>query len=342
MLKNHPDYFIINLDKLTYAGNLENLTGTSDHNNYIFIKGDIGDEDLVKKIFNGLKHPATKQTMKIDSVINFAAESHVDRSIQNVNDFLITNILGVKNLLEAAKISWHESNKYKDKMFIQISTDEVYGSLGKTGKFTEKSPYNPKNPYAASKAGADHLVSSFLNTYNLPVIITHCSNNYGPYQFPEKLIPLTITNAINQKPIPLYGNGENIRDWVFVTDHCRALATILKYGKSGHCYNIGGNNEKKNIEVVTKICEILDEMCPADFSHKELITFVKDRPGHDLRYAIDYNKIMHELGWVPQVSFDEGIKDTIQWFLKNRDWANRITSGEYMAYNNKYCRSRIY
>lgn len=274
-------------------------------------------------------------------VINFAAESHVDRSIHGASDFVKTNVLGTNNLLQAARDAWANAEPDEEKRFIHVSTDEVYGSLGKEGKFTEKTPYNPKNPYAASKAAADHLVRSYYNTFSLPVIITNCSNNFGPYQFPEKLIPLVINNCLNRKPLPIYGKGINMRDWIYVTDHCRALDMVLQHGKPGESYNIGGGNEKQNIDVVKTICEILDRLKPGDSSYKELITFVEDRPGHDLRYAIDYTKINEELGWEPVYSFEDSIEKTIKWYLDNLQWIKNVTSGDYRAYYEKQYGKRI-
>lgn len=338
--KEYPDYFIINLDKLTYAGNLENLKELDSFGNYLFIKGDIADDKLVRNIFHGAMHQSNSPKKCIDFVVNFAAESHVDRSIQSASEFIKTNINGTNNLLLAAKNSWQGLKNDNDKRFIHISTDEVYGSLGKTGKFTEETRYNPQNPYAASKAGADHLVRSYYNTFDFPAIITNCSNNYGPYQFPEKLVPLTINNALTGKPIPVYGKGENVRDWVYVNDHCRALDLVLHYGQPGQSYNIGGDSENKNIEVVTTICEILDKLKPASKSYKELITFVQDRPGHDMRYAIDYTKINKDLGWVPEVSFSEGIRRTVQWYLDNQHWVKSVINGEYLEYYEKQYGSR--
>lgn len=341
IINKHQDYFVINMDSLTYAGNLENLSEIENHPNYLFIKGDIADEDCVNEVFKGVKHPKSGKIMNIDSVINFAAESHVDRSIHGASDFVKTNVLGTNNLLQAARDAWANAEPDEEKRFIHVSTDEVYGSLGKEGKFTEKTPYNPKNPYAASKAAADHLVRSYYNTFSLPVIITNCSNNFGPYQFPEKLIPLVINNCLNRKPLPIYGKGINMRDWIYVTDHCRALDMVLQHGKPGESYNIGGGNEKQNIDVVKTICEILDRLKPGDSSYKELITFVEDRPGHDLRYAIDYTKINEELGWEPVYSFEDSIEKTIKWYLDNLQWIKNVTSGDYRAYYEKQYGKRI-
>ncbi len=308
MLQTHP-YRIINLDKLTYAGNLENLSDVESHPNYTFIKGDICDRLLIEKIF-------TEE--KVDTVVNFAAESHVDRSILGARVFVETNVLGTQTLLDAAKT-------FRVEKFLQVSTDEVYGTLGETGYFTEETPLAPNSPYSASKAGADFLVRAYHETFKLPTIITRCSNNYGPYQFPEKLIPLMIANALNDKPLPVYGDGLNVRDWLYVEDHCRAIDIVLHKGKFGDVYNIGGHNEKRNIDIVKLILHKLGKP-------ESLITFVKDRPGHDRRYAIDAGKIERELGWKPQETFETGIEKTIQWYLENRNWWERILSGEYQKY----------
>lgn len=322
MLDEHPDYKIINLDLLTYAGNLENLEDVSENKNYIFIKGDIRDRDRVEKIF---------KEDEIDYVINFAAESHVDRSIDEPEIFLTTNIIGTQVLLDVAKASWKLDKEnsycleYKEGVkFLQVSTDEVYGNLGETGYFKEEDNLLPNNPYSASKASADLLVRAYSETYNFPVNITRCSNNYGPYQFPEKLIPLMIKNALDDKPLPIYGDGKQIRDWLYVKDHCSAIDTVLHKGSLGEVYNIGGNNEKENLQIVKTILNSLDKS-------EELISYVKDRIGHDRRYAIDNYKIS-KLGWSPEYEFEAGIKLTIDWYLENRKWMNRITSGEYMKY----------
>lgn len=308
MLQRHS-YRIINLDKLTYAGNLENLADVESHPNYRFVKGDICDRLLVENLF---------EEEKIDAVANFAAESHVDRSILGARVFVETNVLGTQTLLDAAK-------KFGVEKFLQVSTDEVYGTLGETGYFTEETPLAPNSPYSASKAGADFLVRAYHETFKLPTLITRCSNNYGPYQFPEKLIPLMIANALNDKPLPVYGDGLNVRDWLYVEDHCRAIDVALHSGKVGEVYNIGGRNEKRNIEIVKLILQKLGKP-------ESLITFVKDRPGHDRRYAIDASKIERELGWKPQETFETGIEKTIQWYLDNRKWWERIISGEYQKY----------
>jgi dTDP-glucose 4,6-dehydratase len=316
MIREHKDYKIINLDKLTYAGNLENLRDIEDNPNYTFIKGDITDEFLVDEVFS----------MGLDYVVNFAAESHVDRSIEDPQIFLKTNVLGTGVLLRAAK-------NHGVQKFLQVSTDEVYGSLGSTGYFTEESPLQPNSPYSASKASADLLVRAYYKTFQLPVNITRCSNNYGPYQFPEKLIPLMIINALHDKSLPVYGDGLNVRDWLYVEDHCRALDMVLHKGKVGEVYNIGGNNERTNLEIVKLILKELGKP-------ESLINFVKDRPGHDRRYAIDASKIKRELGWEPQVNFEEGMKKTIEWYLNNRQWWQAIISGEYMEYYQRMYANR--
>jgi len=305
ILNKYPDYKIINLDALTYAGNLENLKEIDHHDNYTFIKGDITDPVIVKEVFKS----------KVDYVVNFAAESHVDRSIADPRIFVKTNVLGTQVLLDAAL-------EYGITKFVQVSTDEVYGSLGSTGYFTENSPLSPNSPYSASKAGADLLVRAYFETFKLPINITRCSNNYGPYQFPEKLIPLFIINALDDKDLPLYGDGKNVRDWLHVKDHCSAIDIVLHKGKVGQVYNIGGNNERTNIEITEKILEYLGKP-------KSLIKYVSDRLGHDKRYAIDSSKIQNELGWKPSYSFDEGLSETIQWYIDNQDWWERIKSGEY-------------
>jgi len=329
-VNKYPEYLIVNLDKLTYAGNLMNLKDVENAPNYRFVKGDITDYDQLKDVF---------EKYDIDTVIHFAAESHVDRSIENPDEFVKTNVLGTVNLLNAAKAHWKD---FDGKTFYHISTDEVYGSLGDEGKFTETTPYDPHSPYSASKASSDHFVRAYHDTYGLPVLISNCSNNYGPYQFPEKLIPLIINNIIEQKPLPVYGKGENVRDWLYVEDHVDAIDLILHKGKKGETYNIGGENERKNIEVVEKLCEITDELTgrtPAGQS-KKLIRFVKDRAGHDWRYAIDISKIKKELGWTPKTNFDEGLRKTVKWYLENRDWLEQVTSGEYRHYYERMYKNR--
>lgn len=320
MLNKYDDYKIINLDILTYAGNLENLKDVEDNPNYEFIKGDIADKELIDEIVS----------QDIDYIVNFAAESHVDRSILGPAEFIKTNIVGTFTLLEICRKHWQDK---EGKVFHHVSTDEVYGSLGETGLFTEETRYDPSSPYSASKASSDHLVRAYYRTYGLPVKITNCSNNYGPYQFPEKLIPLMIMKALEGKPLPVYGTGENVRDWLYVEDHCEAIWTVIEKGEIGETYNIGGNNEWKNIDIVNKICELLAEEVgkdPQEF--KNLITFVKDRPGHDMRYAIDSSKIMKELGWKPEETFETGLRKTIKWYLNNQDWVNNIKTGEYQKW----------
>ncbi len=310
---------ILNFDKLTYAGNLDNLKYVDKMPNYRFVKGDIGDYEKVRIEINRFKP---------EILINFAAESHVDRSIDGPLDFINTNILGTYYLLQASCDYFFKNKSFK---FIHISTDEVYGSLGKKGFFKETTPYSPNSPYSASKASSDHLVNAWHHTYGLPTIITNCSNNYGPYQFPEKLIPLIIANCLDSKPLPVYGDGQNIRDWLFVEDHCDAINLIAKKGKIGQTYNIGGSNEITNLNIVNTICKELDLLCPSNKldSYKELITFVEDRPGHDFRYAIDSSKIQNELGWRPKESFQSGIIKTINWYIENEEWWRKIQSKEY-------------
>jgi len=305
---------IINLDKLTYAGNLENLKDVQDDPRYTFIHGDICDSAKVNQIFS---------QYNIDTVVHFAAESHVDRSIHGPAPFIQTNIMGTFTLLEAARQNWKD---YSDKLFHHISTDEVYGSLGPTGKFCEVTPYDPRSPYSASKASSDHLVKAYFHTYQLPVTISNCSNNFGPYQFPEKLIPLTISNILQDKKIPVYGDGKNIRDWIYVDDHNVAVQLILQKGRLGETYNIGGENEITNIDLVTKICELLQK------KPKDLITFVTDRKGHDRRYAIDCSKIKKELNWKRGKSFDERLSNTLEWYLSNTDWTQRVLNGDYQKW----------
>jgi len=314
---------LVNLDLLTYAGNLENLKSAEGDSRYHFVKGDVRDKTLVEELF---------QKYDFDTVVHFAAESHVDRSIVEPEVFLTTNIVGTQTLLDAAKRHWNlePDNKYSreykpDVRYLQVSTDEVYGALEKTGKFSETTPLSPNSPYSASKASADMIVRAYYQTYGLPVNITRCSNNYGPYQFPEKLIPLMIHNALEDKPLPIYGDGMQVRDWLHVRDHCTAIATVLEKGRAGEIYNIGGNNEKGNLEIVRMILRELDKP-------ESLIEYVQDRPGHDRRYAIDNTKITTELGWKPAYTFEQGIHDTIQWYLTNREWTDRISSGNYQRY----------
>ncbi|AEM74862.1 dTDP-glucose 4,6-dehydratase [Caldicellulosiruptor acetigenus] len=327
-LDKYIDRKIIGLDKLTYAGNLENLAKLTPEQKkrFVFIKGDITNRELIEHIF---------EEYEIDVVVNFAAESHVDRSIIDPHIFIKTNVLGTQTLLDVAKNFWYKNGKWTDgKRFIQISTDEVYGSLGETGYFTEKTPLDPHSPYSASKAAADLIVKAYFDTYKMPVNITRCSNNYGPYQFPEKLIPLVINNCLNKKPIPVYGDGLNIRDWLYVEDHCKAIDLVIEKGGIGEIYNIGGHNERTNLEIVKMIINYLKNNFDETIS-EELIRFVKDRKGHDRRYAIDPSKIMRELGWVPETKFEDGIVKTINWYLNNRDWLNRVTTGKYMEYYEK-------
>jgi len=321
-VKKYPEYKIVNLDKLTYAGNLENLTEIENRPNYEFVKGDIVDGDFIQKLF---------ANYNFDGVIHLAAESHVDRSISNPMEFILTNIVGTVNLLNAAKSIWN--GNFKDKMFYHISTDEVYGSLGQEGIFTENTAYDPHSPYSASKASSDHLVRAYNDTYGLPVVISNCSNNYGSYQFPEKLIPLFINNIKNNKPLPVYGKGINVRDWLYVEDHAKAIDLVFHKGLAGETYNIGGNNEWKNIDLIIELCEIMDRKLNRNPGTSEkLITFVKDRAGHDLRYAIDSSKIQKELGWTPSLSFEEGLEKTVEWYLQNEKWMNGVTSGDYQKY----------
>ena len=315
---------IVNLDKLTYAGNKDNLSTIEGNDSYHFVEGDISNQEVVNKIL---------QKYKPDIIVNFAAESHVDRSIDSPLEFIQTNVVGTLNLLQESK-EWlkNEDSKKRERFrFIQISTDEVYGSLGKTGKFLEDTPYDPSSPYSASKASSDHIARSWYKTYDFPVLITNCSNNYGPYQFPEKLIPLTIINAISGKRLPVYGNGLNVRDWLYVDDHCKAIQTVVEKGELGETYNVGGNNEVANIKIVETICKILDNEIPLDNGklHKEKIKFVSDRPGHDYRYAIDASKIKKELGWEPKESFETGIQKTILWYLENQNWWGKIQKLKY-------------
>jgi dTDP-glucose 4,6-dehydratase len=311
---------IINADSLTYAGNPDNLSGIAEAHpgRYLFEKADICDLPALKVIF--ARH-------EIDAVCHFAAESHVDRSIKRPNSFIQTNILGTFNLLEVARAA---GSRFR--LFHHISTDEVYGSLGQEGYFTEKTPYRPNSPYSASKASSDHLVRAYHETYGLPTTISNCSNNYGPYQFPEKLIPLIILNALEGKSLPVYGDGKNVRDWLYVTDHCEAIRTIMEKGRRGETYNIGGRAEMENIAIVEMICDLVDELAPAEDSRRRLITFVKDRPGHDRRYAIDFSKLHAELGWSPAESFTSGLRKTVRWYLENRGWSERIRSGAYQSW----------
>lgn len=316
---NHTEHSVVNVDKLTYAGNLDSLKDVSNHENYFFEQVDICDFDSLKAVF--LKYSP-------DAVMHLAAESHVDRSIENPKGFIDTNIIGTYNLLQLARVASAENSNFR---FLHISTDEVFGDLSLEDEaFSETTPYKPSSPYSASKAASDHLVRAWHKTYGTPVLLTNCSNNYGPYHFPEKLIPHMILNALDGKPLPVYGDGQQIRDWLFVDDHARALYSVLINGRIGESYNVGGNSERKNIDVVTTICEILDELRPSTSgSYKELITFVKDRPGHDFRYAINSSKIQNELGWKAEETFESGIRKTVVWFLENEQWWQRVLSGEY-------------
>ncbi len=325
LVNNYPQYRIINLDKLTYAGNLANLRDVEDLPNYSFVRGDIVDGDFIQSLFD---------REQIDAVIHLAAESHVDRSIANPMDFVMTNVVGTVNLLNAARHAWKDAPESNDRrIFYHVSTDEVYGTLGESGMFTETTPYDPHSPYSASKAGSDHLVRAYHDTFGLPVVISNCSNNYGPFQFPEKLIPLAIHNIKNNRSIPVYGKGENIRDWLFVEDHARAIDLILHKAAIGSTYNIGGHNEWKNIDLIRTLCKVMDDQLkrPAGTSEK-LITFVKDRAGHDLRYAIDASKLKHDLGWMPSLQFEEGLEKTVAWYLANESWMEQVTSGDYLHY----------
>jgi len=326
-VNKYPEYHIVNLDKLTYAGNLENLTDIEKAPNYEFEKGDITDQNFIKELFQ--KH-------QFEGVVHLAAESHVDRSITNPLEFIQTNIVGTVNLLNAAKDLWKDN--MEGKRFYHISTDEVYGSLGAEGLFTEETAYDPRSPYSASKASSDHLVRAYFHTYGLPIVISNCSNNYGPNQFPEKLLPLAINNIKNQKAIPVYGKGDNIRDWLYVEDHARAIDVVYHKGANGETYNIGGINEWKNIDLIRLLCKVMDQKLnrPEGTSEK-LITFVTDRAGHDKRYAIDADKIAQDLGWTPDMTFEEGLPVTVDWYLANEEWLNHIISGDYEKYyENQY------
>jgi len=318
------DTRVVNLDKLTYAGNLDSLVDVMNDPLHIFVQGDIGDHDCVHKLLDEYQP---------QSVVNFAAESHVDRSIDGPREFVMTNVLGTFDLLATTRSYWEllSAEQKEAFRFLHVSTDEVYGSLGPEGRFTETTAYQPNSPYSASKAASDHFVRAFHHTYGLPVLTTNCSNNYGPYQFPEKLIPLMILNAVEGKKLPVYGTGKNIRDWLYVEDHCRAIQRVLGNGTVGEVYNIGGNCERTNLQVVERICEIVDDLVPG-LDHSPcsgLITFVKDRPGHDLRYAIDDTKIAEQLGWQPQENFESGLRRTVQWYLDNSPWVQGVTSGQY-------------
>ena len=321
----YPEYSIFNLDALTYAGNLENLSDIANAPNYTFVKGDITDEAFINELF---------KKYQFDGVVHLAAESHVDRSITDPFAFIRTNVFGTAILLNAARLAWKDA--MDGKRFYHISTDEVYGSLGDTGFFTEDTAYDPRSPYSAAKASSDHFVRAYHHTYGLPVVISNCSNNYGANHFPEKLIPLAIHNIRNNKPIPVYGKGENVRDWLWVNDHARAIDLIFHTGKTGETYNIGGHNEWTNIDLIKKLCEIMDrKLDRAPGTSAQLIHFVKDRAGHDLRYAIDSSKLQHELGWTPSLQFEEGLEKTVDWYLANQEWLDNVTSGQYQSYYNQ-------
>lgn len=322
LVRKYPEDQIVNLDALTYAGNPENLTEIEDAPNYTFVKGDITDFSFLEQLF--AKHQFT-------GVIHLAAESHVDRSIANPMAFIMTNVVGTVNLLNAAKNSWQ--GKIDGKRFYHVSTDEVYGSLGAEGLFTEETAYDPRSPYSASKASSDHFVRAWQHTYGLPVVISNCSNNYGPYQFPEKLLPLMINNIRHEKELPVYGDGSNVRDWLWVEDHAAAIDLVFRQGRNGETYNIGGNNECSNLDLVHQLCDVMDELLERpNGSSRKLITFVKDRPGHDQRYAIDAEKIKNELGWEPTIGIPEGLRRTANWYLSNTEWLEHVTSGAYREY----------
>ena len=324
-VNTYPNYHIFNLDALTYAGNLENIVDVETKPNYTFVKGDIVDAGFINELFT--QH-------QFDGVIHLAAESHVDRSITDPLAFVKTNVIGTMNLLNAAKTIWKDN--FQDKRFYHVSTDEVYGSLGSTGLFTETTPYDPNSPYSASKASSDHFVRAYGETYGLPYVITNCSNNYGPFHFPEKLIPLFINNIIQKKALPVYGDGKYTRDWLFVEDHAKAIDLVFHKGKNHETYNIGGFNEWQNIDLVKLLCQLMDhKLGRTQGESEQLITYVKDRPGHDLRYAIDASKINSELGWKPSVTFEQGLEKTIDWFLSNEEWLNNVTSGAYQNYYQK-------
>jgi len=321
-VNKYPSYNIVNIDALTYAGNLANLKDIEEKSNYTFVKGNITDAVLLQDLFD---------KYKFDAVLHCAAESHVDRSITDPLAFITTNVVGTATLLHTAKNNWH--GNYEGKLFYHISTDEVYGSLGETGFFTEETAYDPRSPYSASKASSDHIVRAFYHTYHMPVKISNCSNNYGPYHFPEKLIPLCINNIINKKPLPIYGKGENVRDWLFVEDHVTAIDVVFHKGKVGDTYNIGGHNEWTNIALVKELCKQMDSKLGREAGESEkLITYVIDRAGHDLRYAIDATKLKEELGWMPSLQFEQGISKTIDWYLENSKWLENVTSGNYQSY----------
>ncbi|HIY74645.1 MAG TPA: dTDP-glucose 4,6-dehydratase [Candidatus Sphingobacterium stercorigallinarum] len=325
LVRKYPNYVILNVDALTYAGNLENLKEIENEENYVFFNIDLRDREKLFKLIHGI--------LNLEGVIHLAAESHVDRSIGHPMDFVQTNIIGTVNLLDAVRAEWERNGGYQGKKFLHVSTDEVFGALGEEGQFTEETPYNPHSPYSASKAASDHMVRAYHDTYGMPTVITNCSNNYGPNQFPEKLIPLCIQNILEKKPLPIYGDGLYTRDWLYVLDHVQALETVYFEGKVGESYNIGGFNEWTNIDLVRELCAQMDEKLDQERGTSEsLIEFVKDRPGHDLRYAIDATKISTELGWTPEVTFAQGLSYTIDWYLQNRDWLERVNSGAYRDY----------
>lgn len=329
-VNKYPQYKIVNLDKLTYAGNLANLKDIENKPNYQFVKGDIVDAVFIQQLF---------EKFRFDSVIHLAAESHVDRSISNPTEFVFTNVIGTVNLLNAARAIWKDN--FNDKLFYHVSTDEVYGSLGNEGMFTESTSYDPHSPYSASKASSDHFVRAYNDTFGVPCLVSNCSNNYGSFQFPEKLIPLFINNIKNNKPLPVYGKGENVRDWLWVEDHARAIDLIFHKGKVGETYNIGGHNEWTNIKLIELMCSILDSKLGREAgTSKKLITYVTDRAGHDLRYAIDSTKLQKELGWVPSLQFEEGLEKTIDWYLENEEWLNNVTSGDYQKYYEQMYKNR--
>ncbi|MBX3727721.1 MAG: dTDP-glucose 4,6-dehydratase [Candidatus Sumerlaeia bacterium] len=322
LVRTRPGDRVVNVDKLTYAGNLRSLADVESAPNYRFVRGDITDVALMTRLL---------AEESIDAVVHLAAESHVDRSILGPEEFLRTNVMGTFALLEAARATWRDGRRGR---FLHVSTDEVFGSLGDTGAFTEETPYAPNSPYSASKAASDHLVRAYCHTYGLDVVTTNCSNNYGPYQFPEKLIPLMILNARGGKPLPVYGDGLNVRDWLYVQDHCEAIETVLERGRTGETYNIGGNNERRNIDVVTALCDLMDEALGVEPAgpRRRLITYVKDRPGHDRRYAIDASKIRRELGWEPRFVFEQGLRETIRWYLDHQEWLEACLDGSYREY----------
>lgn len=323
-VKKYPDYLIVNFDKLTYAGNLKNVEDVQDSPNYEFVKGDICSVEDIKNVF---------QKFEISDVIHLAAESHVDRSIEGPMDFVMTNVVGTVNLLQAARDFW---SKDEEHVFHHVSTDEVYGSLGEEGLFEETTAYDPRSPYSASKASSDHFVQAFYHTFGVPIKISNCSNNYGSHQFPEKLIPLMIHNIVHSKPLPVYGKGENIRDWLWVVDHASAIETVFRKGRLGESYNVGGLNEWTNIELVRFLCKMMDEKLNREAgTNEKLISFVTDRAGHDLRYAIDATKIESELHWTPSITFEEGLEKTVDWYLENQNWVEEITSGDYREYYEK-------